>query len=673
MPTPQPRPKGQPTSKGTSRTGGYKTPAPFRRRSEGRGNPFAPIGEAYLSGVETIGEWMGEQFDKIDIPRPKIPKPWTTPEQWVKDIESIGEGYPEEEKGEGEEEEKPPQMGDSSNLDWGDSGQTIGGVTRGSEAPTFPPEYDIPQPEGIWIPPIPKESTPGVDMLNGKAGIYIGVNVNACKGNSYSTPSFPDGANMFFYFLVRDGEHLNDGWPQDSTGRPKVWFKGKQHWQGYINLASRLLSEKLGWWFGSSANSFYSPVRATYRLMEDGTWHGPDYINGSMSHAESGFNYYFQIYTEFIPPPTYYSPLPKSKGRDMNCCNQTLANQNRIIKDLKMIKKWVGADYDQIEMPKHPFMDTNVGWLEEIFGGGTTKLGSLPDLIVYFIQAVDTMFGDEFPMKIKVPPHIVEGAKTSGESIPEEFEMVTPGEAIKAIVEMVINLQDDEGNAKSIMMKCLLESYKAREEAYKARNMLDQFVKWSGIETEEVKNFLQAEFTLPETDNDPNNSIKWDEWKEKYPDPDEELKAFLEPSKMAVKAHFFDPEKGRDLIDDLYLVRNIYQIVRAAHTISVGKHRDGIKQKLTDYLIDFGAKYAYHAVTAPAEREKRGIGEDEDDDNYDPKGLKDFRKFRKVVEDGLVPPNESPASGTSVSDRGREKPYGRHLEETAEIRDITDK
>ncbi len=603
------------------------------------------------------------------IPKPKIPKPYTSPGEPEKDIESLGDG------GVTYQPPKDSELDTTGwgHLEWGDTGTGLGENTHSGNAPTSPPEYDVPQPEGIWIPPLLPERILINHNPDKKVKIYISVGVNACKGNSYSSPAFPDSKVMFFYFYLEDGGHLNDGWATDPTGQPRIWFEGRGHWMAFLKMAEKLFNEKLAVFFEKSAGDFYSPIRATYNRREDGSWDGPHRSNRSTSKAESGYNFYFYVEAELNPPPLRMSPI--HKGKDVDCCNTLRRNQDRIIKDLKQIKKWTGADYDEIEMPAHPFMDTPVGWLGSVLGRDKKKLGSIPDLIVYFIQAVDTMFGDEFPMKIKVPEHLVEGAKKSGEEIPEEFEMVTPGEAIKVILEMVMNLQDDEGNSKALLMKCLIETYKAREEAYKARNILDQLLKWTGVDYEEVKNYLQAEFTLPETDNDPNNAISWEDWKEKYPGPDEELRAFLEPSKMAVKSIYFDVEKSTDLSEEFYYLRNIYSIVRVAHTIGVGTHRDGIKDKLASYLVDFGAKYAYHSVTAPKEREKRGIVPDEDDANYDPKGLKEFKRFRRVVEDGLVGSGESSSAffetGATPSER-RNMPYGRHPEESAEIRDVTE-
>ncbi|MDJ1180797.1 hypothetical protein PJF56_18210 [Roseofilum sp. BLCC_M91] len=666
MLVPQPRPKSQPGNRGSNQRGGRKIPSLSAPPGEG---PIDAIKEA-LAGPPLFHEQIQDAAGFWGVPLPKIPNPFTRPrEREEKDIESLGEAYPDPDPELTEEEPIPMGIGGYENTPWGNTGKTIGAVAQAKPAPTFPPEWNVPQPEGIYIPPFPSpgRDTSTFDVLGGRPGVYIGVSVKANRENRYSSPGFPDDRRMYFYFLARENDYLSDGWPQQSG--PKVRFKGVQHWKGYIRLAERLLSKKLSRYFDGLARSSSSPIRATYRLLEDGSWSGPHTWTGSATRGQSGYNFYFTIEAQFERPPVAFSPFPRQRGEKMsNCCPTLIRNQNRMIKDLKLIKTWVGADYKEVEVPRHPFMDTSVGFLGKILGKGTRKISSLPDLIMYFIQSVDTMFGDEFPMKVKVPTHIVEGAKASGIGSPEEFELITPGEAIRAIFEATLNLQDDEGNAKALMTKCLLEAYKAREEAYKARNMLDQFVKWTGIETEEVKNFLQAEFTLPETDNDPNNAISWEDWKKKYPNPDEELKAFLEPSKMAIKGHYFDPEKGRDLIDDLYLLRNIYQIVRAAHTISVGKNREGMRGKLADYLLDFGAKYAYHAATAPAEREKRGIGEDEEDDGYDPKGLKDFRKFRKVVEGGLVSPTEK---DTSIKSR-KDRPYGRHPEETAKIRDITD-
>lgn len=722
MPFAQPRPKGQPSERGNNRTGGYKTPS---KRVE---DPSViDDGRTIRDSLDDIAEGLQTIKDFIDKHNP-VPNPFIHPSNLFthppddndnKDLESLGIdglGYGENR----EEPEKDPEDYEIDpagwgHLEWGDTGRSLEEVTNGGLPHFEEPAPGVRQPEGIWLPPLNPPRIPQGPDITRPAIVAVSLQVEANKGNRYSSPSF-DGSQESIsrscaYYRREHGSPWVAGgtfnkpgsWVNGNYRPPKFWFRDRGHWNQCIKEAKRYLSQQLIRFFKSPAWSFNNVIRAIYKIEEDGDWTGPSYAFGTatfhqkpiITNASSEFNFYFKITWDLNPPRLgKMHPFPKRRPRrnTMNCCPQLLRNQDRMIKDLKLIKEdlarvktWTGADYDVIEVPENPFMDldkkdedANIVVLGTANPNGgkeekTKEIGSIPDLINYFIQNIDIVLGDAFPIKIKTPQHILEGAQNSGEGLPPDFELTTPGEALKAIFEMTLNLQDDEGNAKRMIMKNLLETYKGREEAYKARNTLDQIVKWLGMEYEEVKNYLSAEFTLPETDNDPENFISWEDWKERYKEDDDELDAFLQPSEMAVKAKFFDVQKFKDLEDIFYMVRNIYSIVRAVHTVPVGKHRDGIKEKLTEYLIDFGAKYAYHTVTAPKQREELDIGQDEDDDSYDPKGLKDFKKFRKAVENGLVPP-EQRSRGMEIRNRSTTEnmPYGRHPEESAEIRDVTE-
>ncbi|MBP0011440.1 hypothetical protein, partial [Roseofilum sp. Belize Diploria] len=511
--------------------------------------------------------------------------------------------------------------------------------------------YD-PGEDGVWC-------TPTSDLFESESTLSFPFN--------YADPRVQCRVTGWAYADARVFQSYNIVLPDSSNAyHDYIYLREPKDFRKALQIGKKMVQDRLeGWKKRDSFAGNYHKIDGTVSETGYRTW------RGFVPIVEIVFA------TEPVPldvPRIKLKPKKKRVNR-MYCCDSLSEQNGEILRQLRMISQATGANKlsrgKGIQLPGSSFLDDGDPDLSKLLSP-PRFVRSIPDMIWYFIDQLDGFYG-EWPFKLKIPDHLVEAARKSGEVIPTEIKVWNVQDAFEECLKLAFNLQDDEATIKELGKRAILEAHLARQEAATAKAMCRTLIEWTGMGYKEKMSLLRANFTIPGiTDQLANvvpgleGAMSIDAWDTAFDDKDKELEKFLQVSNIPIKTLELDRSKD-DLMVSLLILRQIASIIKHAHTASLDYQN--IEDNLEKYVRDFDKK-ARKGASETKEQLKAQGRYVEPDEAEDPDRLKDLKKWASYAEAGYSPkdnPSFVEDRRTSNRDDRDQEPFGRTYNERPKI------